>query len=179
MKKTNLLTNILTVSFLFLCILHYLSPRPLWLDEGFVLRSLVKFSGVELFTVLEQAQSFPRIYLMLIQLISEPFNFHPRALRFLSFIFMVTAFFIWKKLYKIHTVNDKAFVFLLLAFVGSYKMSYFASELKPYSMDVLVVALYALFLHYQKDFTDKSPTIKLYLYALLLPALLPFSYAGI
>jgi len=92
---------------------------------------------------------------------------------------MLGAFWAWIKLYHL-SLKDKGLVLLaIMSFVCSIRMSYYAAELKPYSMDVFVVALFGLFLNYQKGFQDRSPTTRLYVLSGLLPFLIFFSYAGV
>jgi len=67
----------------------------------------------------------------------------------------------------------------LFAICASYKFSYYAAELKPYSMDVLVVAVYAYYFHYQRIFESSAPTKTDCWVAAILPLLMFFSYASL
>ena len=53
------LKRVAAVVFSALCLLHYFSQRPLWLDEGFVLNNLQGLSFLEIFGPLRNAQGFP------------------------------------------------------------------------------------------------------------------------
>ena len=149
------------------------------MDEEFVFRSLTKYNLGEFFGVLEPLQSFPRIHLICIKLLSQGFNYHVLALRFISLVSMISAFFVWVKLYQKKLSGTWLFPLCLLAFAGSYRLIYYAAELKPYAMDMLVVALYALFLNYQQNFDNNRSKFFLYLFSFLLPLTVFFSYAAL
>lgn len=170
---------VLSIIFLSLCLLHYFSQRPLWLDENFILANLQSKSFLELFGVLDNSQAFPRIHLALIKCLGEIFDYHVLSLRFLSLVFMALSFFLWKKLYERSFSNNALFILAILSFACSYRLTYYAAELKPYAMDVLTVTLYCLFFNYQRQFENRLPTRNLYLFSILLPFLIFFSYAGL
>lgn len=166
--------------FVALCLVHLGSQRPLWLDENFVLRNIEALSFQELFGPLKPAQSFPRVYLVLVKWIGAFYNNHVVALRVLSFLFMVGAFFVWKHLYARHCEGkEQESTLVLFSWIASYWMVYYAAELKPYSMDVLAAGLFAMFFFHQKECATTGPSTKLYLGALGLPFLLFFSYTVI
>jgi len=73
---------------------------------------------------------------------------------------MFAAFFVWLKAYKRNLLA-------VFSFSVSYWFIYYAVELKPYSMDLLVVGIFCLFIGYKQKLI------------FLLPALLFFSYAVI
>ena len=97
--KNRALSFFCAAGFIALCALHLLSQRPLWLDEAFVYQNIIHLSYAELFGPLKPAQSFPRVYLCIVKWIGSLFVNHVVALRFLSFVFMITAYMVWKKLY--------------------------------------------------------------------------------
>jgi hypothetical protein len=134
---------------------------------------------LDLFGPLKPDQSFPRAHLLLIKIFSQAFDYHVLALRFFSLVWMLTAFFIWVRLIRADCRDELAAFLCLLAITASYKFSYYASELKPYSMDVLVVAVYALYFHQQRLFETLKPTPRDYLPVVLLPLLMFFSYASL
>lgn len=80
--------------FIGLCLLHYFSQRPLWLDEGFVYQSLTTYSYEQIFGPLKTQQAFPRVHLSLIKFVSENAHYHLWAVRLCSLIAMITAFFV-------------------------------------------------------------------------------------
>ena len=170
---------VLTAAFLTLCLLHYFSRRPLWSDEMWVFQSVQKLSLREIFGMLVGAQVFPRVHLFCVKFISMYFNDDLLAVRFLSLAFMIGAYFVWRRIFILELGKGWLAILAIASFVASYQLSYYASELKPYSMDVLTVGVYCLFMYYQRGFKDKAPTPGLYLSVLLLPLLIFFSYAGL
>jgi hypothetical protein len=170
------LQNVCALVFVFLCLLHYFSLRPLWLDELYVFDSIKTYNFAQIFGPLKTQQAFPRVYLSFIKLISQPFDNHVLALRFLPLLCMVGAFACWVKIYR-RSISDECLVLLaMVSFTSSYRLTYYGAELKHYSMDVLAVALYLLFFMKQKSVTQ--PSKPFILTACLLPFLMFFSYGG-
>jgi len=148
------------VWFIFLCFLHYFSQRALWVDEVYILNNLKNFTPLQLFGDLERKQVFPRVYLFGIKLLSQQFSYHVFSLRLFSLIAMLSAFFVWARVFKNNLSGRRAYVIAIAGFVCSYKMSYYAAELKQYSMDVLVAGLFCLYLTCQKKLVDREPSKK-------------------
>jgi len=165
--------------FVLLCTLHLSSQRPLWLDEDFVYQNLLKSEYSELFSVLEPAQSFPRVYLITIQALAIHFNYHVLALRFLPFVFMIAAFFLWLRIYRMTTGELPFLVLLMLSWACSYHLIYYAAELKPYSMDVFVGGAFLMYFQYLKRFETNPMTVLPVVVSLLIPFLIFFSYTSL
>jgi len=182
LSEKNLSEKIIIVCilcFLGLCTLHFSSQRPLWNDEEALLVSLQVLSNSELFGRLQHSQVFPRVHLILIKSFSQISQFHVLSLRAFSFLFMLTAFYLWIRIYKKHCADAWFFCLAVCAFAASYKMSYYAAEFKPYALDVLVAALYFLYLNNQKRLLKEKPMGKDYVLTFLMPLLIFFSYAGL
>lgn len=170
----------LAAGFILLCGLHLASQRPFWLDENYVLRNIETLGYAELFGPLKPAQSFPRVYLVMVKWCGSLFANHVIALRFLSFVAMIAAFFVWRYLYTRHCEGEpEELTLLLFSWVASYWMVYYAAELKPYSMDVLAAGLFTVFFLKQREYTARAPSAGLYLAAFAAPFLLFFSYTAI
>lgn len=165
--------------YVFFAFLHYFSQRPLWLDEQFVFASVESYNYGQIFGPLKTQQAFPRVYLALVKALSMPFDYHLLALRFLSLVFMLAAFFVWLKLYKQNTKNTWQLALLLLSFACSYRLTYYGAELKHYSMDVLTVALFSWYLGRQQKLVHEKPRRLDYGCVVCLPLLLFFSYSGL
>ena len=165
--------------FIGLCLLHYFSARELWLDEAFVYKNLLKDGYLYLFGPLDPVQSFPRLYLVLIKLVATPFDLHVLALRLPSLLCMLGSVFLIMKIFRADFRDDIRLFLALLAICASYQFAYYGAELKPYSMDVLVVALHASYFHYQRVFEFDAPKPKDLILAALLPMTLFFSYASL
>ncbi|MBP9853735.1 MAG: hypothetical protein KBD53_02575 [Candidatus Omnitrophica bacterium] len=166
--------------FIFLCLLHLFSQRPLWLDENFVYQNIIQSTSVQLFGPLDTSQAFPRVHLCMVKWFSFLFDNHVVALRFFSFVFMTAAFLVWKRIYFSQIKENQTLVGLLLfSWVSSYWLVYYSAELKPYSMDVLTVGLYTLFFYFQNQFKDQAPSRLLWISSAFIPFLIFFSYASI
>ena len=171
------MTTIAIGWYLLLCVLHLFSLRPLWNDEECVFKSVEAFSPKDFFTKLLLAfQVFPRVYLFLIQQISKPFHFHLLMVRLPSFLCMVGAFFVWLKIASYEFKNRLHYLTFVLCWGASAVLIYYAAELKPYSMDVLVGALFILFLYRQEELEKNQTALKYSLILTALPALVLFSY---
>lgn len=85
----------------------------------------------------------------------------------------------WFKIYRDRLSLRFNFLLVLFSFVSSYQLVYYAAELKQYSMDVLVVGLFCLYLHYQQKFADKKPTLNFVIFTTILPLFIFLSYASL
>lgn len=92
---------------------------------------------------------------------------------------MLLAFLAWKEVYKRTFPVIKDYLLALLSFSSSYYLIYYAAELKQYSMDVLAVGLFCLFIGYQKELTGKRPGLSFIILTILIPVLLLFSYVSL
>lgn len=164
--------------FVSLCLLHYFSLRSLWLDENFLFLNIKSSGFLEIFGMLKYSQAFPRIYLIIVKLFSEAFNYEVLSLRFFPLVCMLSAFFVWRKVYENRLSDKWAVLLALFSFSASYCMSYYAAEFKHYSMDVLAMGIFCLYLAYQKQAVEKEPSKQFILATLLLPLTLLFSYSS-
>lgn len=165
------------LGFIFFCLLHYFSQRPLWLDENFILDNI---KSNHIFGPLEHTQAFPRFYLFLIKSFSSLFNYHILSLRFFSLGAMLGAFFVWAKIYRDEFLLSKNFLVAMFSFPSSFYITYYAAELKPYSMDVLVMGLCCFYLSHQKKYLEKKTLSKSFVATtLLLPFTILFSYSSL
>ncbi len=178
MGKYRILLIFCIIWFIFLCFVHYFSARPLWVDEDSVFKNIETFKAAQLLGPLEHCQVFPRVYLIIIKIFSKMFNYSILSLRFFSLISMLGAFFIWKKLYKGSLSNKWQFLLVLFSFANSYAFSYYAAELKPYSLDVLVVGIFCLYFIHQRRFVNSQPSKPFIIITLLLPFTLLLSYGS-
>ena len=134
--------------YLLLISLHYLNQRPLWNDEQCIFLNIKNYSLTDLFSKpLLADQAFPRFYLLMIQSFSGNFFFHLWSLRFLPFICMIAAFGLWVKIASKELKSHTSWAIYILCWAASVRLVYYASELKQYSMDVLVsgVCLWCLY----------------------------------
>jgi len=167
----------LTLVFVIICSIHFFLQRQIWLDEDMVFRSIKEYHLVQIFGPLKFSQAFPRVHLAAIKVFSTVFQYHVLALRFFSYIFMLSAFFLWVNIYKDQVSDKRNILLCVLAFVCAFKLSYYSAELKPYAMDVLAVAIYTYYLCSQRKFAEQNPSVKDVCFTLALPLLVFFSYA--
>jgi len=177
-KAYKILAFVCIILFIFLCFFHYFSQRPLWEDERYILNNIRNLSFRQLFGPLQQSQAFPRVYLAGIKLFSKVFNHNVLSLRFFPFLSGLGAFFIWRKVYQ-ESFNSRWLSLLaLFSLSSSYYFSYYAAELKQYSLDLLVVGLFCLYLTYQRKAISLELKKTFVVTTLLLPFTLFISYAG-
>ncbi|HOW35399.1 MAG TPA: hypothetical protein PL155_03175 [Candidatus Omnitrophota bacterium] len=163
--------------YVLLCLAHYFSQRPLWNDEDCVFNSIKAFNAKDIFTrPLLSLQVFPRVYLFAIQQFSKPFDFHLLALRFFSLVFMLAAFLAWIKIARYEFKDKLHYLTFILSWSASAVLIYYSAELKQYSMDVLVGALFLLFLYHQERLQKECRFSVLALILVALPALIMVSY---
>lgn len=162
--------------YVLLCLAHWLGQRPLWLDEFNVFLSVRDFAPQEFFTQkLLGGQIFPKLYLFLVQGVAEPFGLQVLSLRFLSFAAMMSAFYLWMKIMRQEFRDPFSYLLYALSWAGSALLVYYAAELKPYSMDVLVSAIFITFIYRAAELRQKQPRLYLLVLALL-PLLSWLSY---
>jgi hypothetical protein len=171
MRTHRALASFLVGWYLLLSFGHYLNQRPLWNDEQCVLNNILQLKPAELFSrPLLSNQAFPRAYLWVIQQVSGPFHQHLLVLRFFSLLAMLGAFVVWLKIGRRVLENSWDFVLFVGCWGASMPLVYYAAEIKPYSMDVLVSGLVVLFLLDPQTYRKAWP---------LLPWLGLFSYAAV
>ena len=160
-----------------LCLVGYLSQRPLWNDEECVLRSLKAFNVQQMFGAeLAADQVFPRAYLFLIQQLAKPFHFHLLLLKLLPLLSMLLAFFLWIKIARDEFTDKAQLLTFVLSWPASAVLIYYASELKQYSMDVLVAAVFLRFICYRERPENTKRDLKDTVLLISLPFLGFFSY---
>lgn len=169
----------ISIIFLLFTFMHYFSGRPLWLDENFIYENLVNKTSIDLCGPLVNCQAFPRIYLILVKIISDPFNLSVYALRFLPLLFHVLAMMIWLLVFDQCFKNNLSKILCAGLFVCSYRITYYGAELKPYSFDLLISGLYTWFiLNYDLIILKNKLKLK-FIYLFILPISMFFSYASI
>ena len=175
-KVFTLAIFIIAVWYIFLCSLHLFYQRPLWNDEEAVFRSVENYSPAQMFSEpLAAFQVFPRAYLFLIQQFSSAFDFSLWSLRLPSFICMMATFLLWLKVASYGIKDQWQYFAFVCSWPASGMMLYYSAELKQYSMDTLLVAIFLLFLYHQKEL-QRGKSGRYMLILALLPALGMFSY---
>ena len=162
--------------YIFLCAVHLILQRPLWNDEECVFRSVQSYSPQQMFGQdLMALQVFPRVYLFLIQQFAKVFDFSLWSLRLPSFLCMIAAFLVWLRLARYGLQDRWQYLAFVCSWPASGMMLYYSAELKQYSMDVLAVALFLLFL-YNQERLQKMKVRRYTVFLAMLPVLGLFSY---
>jgi len=164
--------------YIMLCSLHLFQQRPLWNDEAVVFQSIEHYSVKQIFSEpLRVNQVFPRVYFFIVQQFSKTFDFSLWSLRLPSFICMIAGFLLWIKIARDNFEDRWQYLAFILSWPASGMLLYYSAELKQYSMDVLVAAVFILFLCHQKSLHQQK-SARYILMLLCLPALGMFSYPG-
>lgn len=178
MRFQRVLILILIGWYLILILGHYFNQRPLWNDEICVLNSINNLKPAELFTrPLLSNQEFPRLYLWIIQQFSKPFDHSLLSLRIFSMLAMLGAFFVWLNVAGRALSHTWDFILFIGCWCASMPLVYYAAELKPYSMDVLISGLIVLFLIHQDEMKKNHQNYRVILF--LFPLLGLLSYPAI
>lgn len=178
MRYQRVLILIVVGWYLILIMGHYLNGRPLWNDEQCVLNNIIQQKPIYLFTrPLLSDQAFPRLYLWVIQQFSKPFNQNFLALRLFSLMAMMGAFFVWINVARRALSHSGDLILFIGCWCASMSLVYYAAEVKPYSMDVLVSGLIVLFLLGRNEIQKNPKTYRITL--LFLPLLGLWSYPAL
>lgn len=125
---------------------QYLSNRSLWLDEAFLADNLftLSYAGL-LHQPLLHLQTAPPFFLWLVKALISIFGSSEYSLRLLPLLAGCASLPLYYLLLK-RVIPGAGSVMALALFSFSSNLIYYASELKPYSWEVLVGILLALFL---------------------------------
>lgn len=119
---------------------QYFANRSFWLDEAFLANNLKFRSFSQLLEPLEYAQVAPIGFLWSQKLIAYIFGLSELSLRFIPFISSLIAIYLVFDLARV-LINKKMGLIVAFAFTLPLMLTYFASELKQYSTDVLCALL--------------------------------------
>lgn len=130
---------------------HWLGNRSLWLDEAKLARNIIDRSPLELLFPLHYSQGAPILFLWLVDAATALFGSGELALRLIpllsSLLGLVLFFFVARLFLEARYVPIAVLLFAL-----SYRLTYYAQEIKQYSVDVTVaIALTYSFLRFWKS----------------------------
>ncbi len=136
---------------------QYLSNRSLWVDEAWLALNLVSRSFGELTKSLDFAQGAPPGFLFGEELVTRVFGFSEYALRLLPLLCGALSLGAFAWLSR-RLLARKAAPLAILLFAVADGFIYYASELKPYAVDVaasvaLIIAASKLVEHHVRDAT--------------------------
>lgn len=114
---------------------QYASDRPLWADEAMLTVNILNRSYHELLTPLDYEQQAPVGFLLVVKWLTTVFGIEEVVLRLLPFVASIVSLVLMALL----ALEVLPFVFALMAlllFVFSAPAIYYASEVKPYALDL-------------------------------------------
>lgn len=135
---------------------QYFINRSLWHDEAHLALNFVDLGFKDLAKPLENFQSAPIFFLWGVELITQVFGLGEMSLRLLPFILSVAVvplfYYIVLELTKQHITALIAFLIYAL----NISFVYYASELKPYTIDVSAYILLSYLVLSSHSFVEKN-----------------------
>ncbi len=128
---------------------QYLANRSFWLDEAFLANNIKDRDYMQLLQPLDYSQVAPIGFLYIEKLMSNIFGVNELALRLVPFLCSLMATFFLFKLVENLTKKKVEAILTTFAFLVPISMTYFASELKQYMLDLCagLVLFYFYFVH--------------------------------
>ena len=121
-------------------VFQYLSNRSLWLDEAYLVQSFTRdYAG--LLKPLEADQVAPILFLWVVKFFSTLIPDSEYGLRLFPLFCYLASFYFFYQLVWLLIQNSYARLFAMTLFVFNSNLIYFASELKQFIVDVLVVTM--------------------------------------
>jgi dolichyl-phosphate-mannose-protein mannosyltransferase len=134
----------LVVAGLLVRVAQWLSNRSLWHDEAMLARNIIDRSPLELLAPLDYHQGAPVLFLLLVDAATSLFGLGERSLRLiplLSSLLGLVLFFLIARLF----LETRYVPIAVLLFVLSYRLMYYAQEIKQYSVDVTIAIVLTYF----------------------------------
>ena len=131
--------------------------KGFWLDEWFILYN-IKFRNYSgLFDNLYYIQQFPRVYLSLLKLLIEIFNYNYFAIRVIPFsIQVINIGLVYFLISKIVFPGNKVKALLIVLFFLSFHTTlFYFSQLKQYTMDIFFALMSAWYFYYLSQYYQK------------------------
>jgi hypothetical protein len=127
---------------------QYLHNRSLWLDEAMLALNVVNRSVPELLRPLEYNQGAPIGFLVVQKLLADAFGTNEYVLRLFPLICGIASLILFPKVARHALAAAPAVIFATAAFAISYKLIFYASDVKQYSSDVAIaLAVYSMTHH--------------------------------
>jgi len=122
----------------------FLFHRSLWHDEALLALNIINRRLPELARPLQFHQQAPLGFLALERFTVEIFGTSEFALRLVPLVAGIAALFLFRKLAHRYLEEDRAAWIALALFAVSAPLNYYSSEVKQYSLDVLVAIVLTL-----------------------------------
>jgi len=159
MKQRIEIVITVTIGYL-LAIFQYAFNRSLWLDEAKLALNIIDKSYLELTQPLHSVQVAPVLYLWITKFITVLIGNTEYALRLFPLLCFFVSVVLMVKLTERLTLNRVIVWFVTALFCVSPNFIFYASEVKQYGVDVMVVLLlYYLFIRSYKNIKSKVITL--------------------
>ncbi len=150
--------------------------RPFWVDEWFFMYNLKTKSAAALMGPLDYMQQFPRIYLVVLKVITSFFNYSYISLRLPSLVVSIATILVSYNLMKqVYTKQTIARYLFILILVSSFTFTEYFVQIKQYAMEILLSSMVIWQLLKLPDITSKE-NISITGYALLCLSFLVFPF---
>jgi photosystem II stability/assembly factor-like uncharacterized protein len=148
----NVLIKIIIIAGFILTGYQFLYNRSLWIDEAMLASNIINKNNFALFKPLHSHQAAPILYLQIEKIFSELIPNSELGLRLFSILSFWLSSLLFVRILKIIQNNYFTIIMSLIIFIFNYRLIYFATELKPYMIDVMVLtSIYYLILRKYKD----------------------------
>jgi hypothetical protein len=124
---------------------QYLFNRDFWVDEAMLATNIENRGFADLLKPLDYIQVSPLGFLYLEKITITLFGYDERIFRLWPLIFGILAIIFFYKLLK-KLANPIVTTISLAIFVFSYKLIYYSSELKQYSLELLIAIIFYYFI---------------------------------
>lgn len=121
---------------------RFLENGALWIDEAFIAITVESAGALDLFGPVGMGHSFPRIYLLAIDGLTQALGFETWVLRLLPLVFFALATALWFRL-LFNRISVFPVLMVLALFLNLLPVSWFeySSAFKQYSFDVFAALL--------------------------------------
>lgn len=161
LKDPRIIVPLLILIGVVLRLVQYLSQRPLWLDEAMLTINILHRSFRGLFVPLEYEQQAPIGFLLIEKTLATLFGHDELVLRAFPLIASIASLGAMAALAM--RVLPSSFAYLaILLYVFSAPLIYYASEVKPYALDV-TVGVFLTWLASRIFVTTRTASKKLFL----------------
>ena len=112
---------------------------PFWIDEWRVIYNLKFKNASELWGQLYYLQQFPRLYLSVVKVFTEAFDYSYTALRIPSLVVGTLAMLLaWRLMRRIYLKDDWLQYLLVIVVVSSPAFTRYFVQIKQYTMDIML-----------------------------------------
>ncbi len=154
-----------------LCLRFYqhLMPRSLWEDEAHLALNFIWFGYRDLMKPLENYQSAPIFFLFSIETVTRIFGYSEIALRSFPFVISIFCLPLFYKMVLTLTKNRLTALISFFVFALNISFIHYASEVKPYTLDVCAFIIMGYLALTEDAFVVKNRSLLLAIAGCLCP----------